>query len=90
MINKFIDPNAKAALNQMKMEIGNELGIDDNMSSSEISSYENGEITEDLGMILWEYGDLSGLLRGNQNNKINKNILKKETGYFSVTLGKKD
>lgn len=43
-----------------------------------------------LGMILWEYGDLSGLLRGNQNNKINKNILKKETGYFSVTLGKKD
>lgn len=49
MINKFIDPNAKAALNKMKMEIGNELGIDDNMSSSEISSYENGEITEDLG-----------------------------------------
>ena len=43
-----------------------------------------------IGMILWEYGDLSGLLRGNQNNKINKNILKKETGYFSVTLGKKD
>lgn len=49
MINKFIDPNAKAALNKMKMEIGNEWGIDNNMSGVEISSYENGEITEDLG-----------------------------------------
>ena len=43
-----------------------------------------------LGMVLWEYGELSGLLRGNQNSKINSNILKKETGYFLVTLGKKD
>ena len=49
MINKFIDPNAKAALNKMKMEIGNEWGIDNNMSGVEISSYENGKITEDLG-----------------------------------------
>lgn len=43
-----------------------------------------------LGMIIWEYGELSGLLRGNQNNKINNYILKKETGYFLVVLKKKD
>lgn len=43
-----------------------------------------------LGMILWEYGELSGLLRGNQNARINNEILKKETGYFLVTLRKKD
>ncbi|WP_455538884.1 class I SAM-dependent methyltransferase [Terrisporobacter sp.] len=43
-----------------------------------------------LGMILWEYGELTSLLRGNQNSKINNNILKKETGYFLVTLRKVD
>lgn len=43
-----------------------------------------------LGMILWEYGDLSGLLRGSQNNKINNNILKRETGYFFIILKKRD
>lgn len=43
-----------------------------------------------LGMILWEYGELSGLLRGNQNNKINNDIFKKETGYFLVILKKRD
>lgn len=43
-----------------------------------------------LGMVLWEYGELSGLLRGNQNNKINNNMLKKETGYFLVILKKRD
>lgn len=43
-----------------------------------------------LGMVLWEYGELSGLLRGNQNNKINNYILKKETGYFLVVLKKRD
>ena len=43
-----------------------------------------------LGMVLWEYGELSGLLRGNQNNKINNDIFKKETGYFLVILKKRD
>lgn len=43
-----------------------------------------------LGMTLWEYGELSGLLRGNQNEKISNDILKKETGYFSVILKKRD
>ena len=41
-------------------------------------------------MVLWEYGDLSGLLRGNQNCNINSDIFKKETGYFSVILRTKD
>ena len=35
-----------------------------------------------LGMVLWEYGELSGLLRGNQNNKINNDIFKKEQDIF--------
>ena len=43
-----------------------------------------------LGMVLWEYGELSGLLRGNENCNINKDILKKETGYFLVILKKRD
>ena len=43
-----------------------------------------------LGMVLWEHGELSGLLRGNQNCNINKDIFKKETGYFLVILKKRD
>ena len=43
-----------------------------------------------LGMVLWEYGELSGLLRGNQNCNINKDIFKKETGYFLVILKQRD
>ncbi len=43
-----------------------------------------------LGMVLWEYGDLSGLLMGNENDQINKDILKKETGYFFTILKKED
>ena len=42
-----------------------------------------------IGMILWEYGDLSVLLRGNQNKCLNKNIFKKETGYFLAILKKR-
>lgn len=43
-----------------------------------------------LGMVLWEQGELSGLLRGNQNCNINSDIFKKETGYFLVILKKRD
>lgn len=43
-----------------------------------------------LGMVLWEHGELSGLLRGNQNCNINSDIFKKETGYFLVILKKRD
>ena len=39
-----------------------------------------------LGMVIWQHGELSGLLRGNQNCNINSYILKKETGYFLVIL----
>ena len=42
-----------------------------------------------IGMILWEYGDLSVLLRGNQNKSLNKNIFKKGTGYFLAILKKR-
>ncbi len=43
-----------------------------------------------LGMVLWEYGELSVLLRGNQNCNLKNDIFKKETGYFFVLLRKKD
>ncbi|MEG0050968.1 MAG: class I SAM-dependent methyltransferase [Terrisporobacter sp.] len=43
-----------------------------------------------LGMVLWEYGELSGLLRGCENNNLNQDILNKESGYFLVVLRKRE
>lgn len=42
-----------------------------------------------IGKVLWEYGDLTGLLRGCENCALGENILSKDTGYFLVTLRKK-
>lgn len=41
MTNRIVNPNAREALNQMKMEIANELGIENNINASDKSSYEN-------------------------------------------------
>ena len=43
MTNRIVNPNAREALNQMKMEIANELGIENNINGSDKSSYENGK-----------------------------------------------
>lgn len=42
-----------------------------------------------IGKVLWEYGDLTKLLRGCENCTLGENILSKNTGYFLVTLRKK-
>ena len=45
MANKPADPNAKAALNQMKLEIASELGIENSTEyGADKTSYHNGEI----------------------------------------------
>ena len=45
MSNKPVNPNAKEALNQMKLEIANELGMDaNNINGANKTSQENGEI----------------------------------------------
>ena len=41
MTNRIVNSNAREALNQMKMEIANELGIENNINGSDKSSYEN-------------------------------------------------
>ncbi|WP_243155175.1 alpha/beta-type small acid-soluble spore protein [Romboutsia sp. CE17] len=50
MANKPVDPNAKAALNQMKLEIANELGMEaKNEYGANETSYHNGEIGGRVG-----------------------------------------
>ena len=49
-MNKYIDPNAKAALNQMKLEIASELGIENTDEyGANKTSYHNGEIGGRVG-----------------------------------------
>ena len=49
-MNKSIDPNAKAALNQMKLEIASELGIENTDEyGANKTSYHNGEIGGRVG-----------------------------------------
>ena len=50
MANKPADPNAKAALNQMKLEIASELGIKNSTEyGADKTSYYNGEIGGRVG-----------------------------------------
>lgn len=50
MANKPADPNAKAALNQMKLEIASELGIENTDEyGANKTSYHNGEIGGRVG-----------------------------------------
>ena len=49
-MNKPVDPNAKAALNQMKLEIASELGIENSTEyGADKTSYHNGEIGGRVG-----------------------------------------
>ena len=52
MTNRIVNPNAREALNQMKMEIANELGIENNINGSDKSSYENGKKGGYLGGLM--------------------------------------
>lgn len=50
MSNKPVNQNAKEALNQMKLEIANELGIQSNtIDGASNTSYKNGEIGGHVG-----------------------------------------
>ena len=52
-VNKYIDPNAKAALNQMKLEIASEMGIENTDEyGANKTSYHNGEIGGRLGGLM--------------------------------------
>lgn len=52
MANKIVNPNAREALNQMKMEIANELGMERDISPGNKTSYENGEKGGNLGGLM--------------------------------------
>ena len=52
MTNRIVNPNAREALNQMKMEIANELGIENNVNGSDKSSYKNGKKGGYLGGLM--------------------------------------
>lgn len=52
MSNKIVNPNAREALNQMKMEIASELGIDNNTSGENNTSYSNGKKGGELGGLM--------------------------------------
>lgn len=50
MSNTPVNKNAKEALNQMKLEIANELGIENNNpNGSNNTSYENGKVGGHVG-----------------------------------------
>ncbi|MCC3869320.1 small, acid-soluble spore protein, alpha/beta type [Terrisporobacter mayombei] len=52
MANKIVNPNAREALNQMKMEIANELGMEHDISGGDKTSYANGKKGGDLGGLM--------------------------------------
>ena len=52
MTNRIVNPNAREALNQMKMEIANELGIENSINGSDKSLYENGKKGGYLGGLM--------------------------------------
>ena len=68
-----MDKNAKLALNQMKMEIAGELGIDTNIENGATkTSYENGKVGGELGGVMSKELVNMGkqaLLRQYNNNK---------------------
>ncbi len=52
MANKIVNPNAREALNQMKMEIANELGMESHVSGGNKTSYDCGKKGGDLGGLM--------------------------------------
>ena len=52
MPNKIVNPNAREALNKMKMEIASELGIDTHEEGADKTSYNNGKKGGYLGGLM--------------------------------------
>ena len=53
MANKYVNPNAKKALQEMKLEIANELGAETiNKYGSNNTSYENGQLGGRVGGLM--------------------------------------
>lgn len=52
MANKIVNPNAREALNKMKMEIANELGMESHVSEGNKTSYDYGKKGGDLGGLM--------------------------------------
>lgn len=52
MTNKIVNPNAREALNQMKMEIAKELDMELDTSGGDKTSYDNGNKGGDLGGLM--------------------------------------
>ena len=74
MANKPVNPNAKAALNQMKLEIANEIGISNNhIDGASNTSYKNGELGGRVGgqmsKKLVQMGEEALLRQYNSKNK---------------------
>lgn len=74
MANKTKNPNAKAALNQMKLEIANELGMTiDNVEGANLTAHQNGEIGGKVGgqmsKKLVQMGEEALLRKYNEQNK---------------------
>lgn len=74
MYNKATNSNAKEALNQMKMEIANELGLPHNSVDGEVrSAYENGFLGGRVGGLmskrLVEMGERQLIEEYNNKNK---------------------
>lgn len=72
MVKKIVNPNAKEALNQMKLEIANELGMDNNLHGANDTSYHNGELGGRVGgqmsKKLVQMGKEALLKKYNKNN----------------------
>lgn len=57
MANKNVNPNAKKALEEMKLEIANEIGVEtNNKYGSNNTSYENGQLGGLMSKRLIEMG----------------------------------
>lgn len=52
MANKIVNPNAREALNKMKMEIANELGMESHVSEGNKTSYDCDKKGGDLGGLM--------------------------------------
>lgn len=53
MANKNVNPNAKKALEEMKLEIANEIGVEtNNKYVSNNTSYENGQLGGRVGGLM--------------------------------------
>ena len=82
MANKNVNPNAKKALEEMKLEIANEIGVEtNNKYGSNNTSYENGQLGGRVGGLmskrLVEMGQqalLNSIIVKN-NIKMSKNVL---------------